>query len=278
VAARRRLVVQARHPSANRRQGLARHRHRQHGALGGRQPQVQAGVVAGEQATQPSTILCWTTFATQVAAGAPQREGQVVDAGPLPHEVKVGQQHRPPVTEQHVVVPEVTVDKLPWQPGDQPSLGLDAEFGELLGHGSQVALGRRGSPALDPLGPTAHGRGDLGRLQVVGEPRPASLLPDLRMLQQVVGLGQQRHPGLQALPGVHDRVMVDVGLHLHQPALEADPRRTLQGRHRRGAWHAPSQQRSSGLVDGAQPLRGDVGPVDPHHIPAVGVAHQQVQA
>jgi hypothetical protein len=52
--------------------------------------------------------------------------------------------------------------------------------------------------------------------------------------------------------------MVHMDLYLHQPPLEAHPRLTLPGRHRRGARHAPGQQRSSGLVDRAQPLGGDV--------------------
>jgi hypothetical protein len=68
--------------------------------------------------------------------GAPQRERQVVDAGPFPHEVEVGQQHRPPTAKQHVVVPKVTVDQLPRQPGDQPGLGLGDQLGQLLGHRS----------------------------------------------------------------------------------------------------------------------------------------------
>jgi hypothetical protein len=34
----------------------------------------------------------------------------------------------------------------------------------------------------------------------------------------------------------------------------------------------------SGLVDRAKSLRGDMVSVDPHHISAVGVANQQVQA
>jgi hypothetical protein len=52
------------------------------------------------------------------------------------------------------------------------------------------------------------------RLEVVGEQRPASVLADLEVAQQVVDLGQQRHPDLQALPAVHNRVIVHVGLHL----------------------------------------------------------------
>jgi len=133
-------------------------------------------------------------------------------------------------------------------------------------------------PAQDPLGPAADRGRDVGGFEVVGEPRLAALLTDIEVAQQVVGLGQQRHPDLHALPGVHHGVVVHVGLDLDQPALDADPSRTPQGRHRRGARHASSQQGGSGLLDRVQPLRGDVGPVDPHHIPVVAVVHQQVQA
>ena len=133
VAARRRLIVQSRHPPADRRQGMARHGRRQRGPRAGRQPQVQAGVVAVDQAAQPSLILGRATLGAKVAAGAPQRQGQVVDAGPLAHEVEIAHQHRPAVAEQHVVVPEVTVDQLAGQPGDQPGLGLADQLGEFLG-------------------------------------------------------------------------------------------------------------------------------------------------
>jgi hypothetical protein len=72
--------------------------------------------------------------------------------------------------------------------------------------------------------------------------------------------------------------MVHIGLYLHQPALDVHPSRTLPGRNRWGARHPANQQRPAGLVDRAQPARGDMGSVDPHHILAVGVANQQVQA
>jgi hypothetical protein len=72
--------------------------------------------------------------------------------------------------------------------------------------------------------------------------------------------------------------MVHIGLHLHQPALQGHPRLAVEGRNQWGARHAPGQEPSSGLVDRAQPPRGDMGSVDPHHIPAIGAPDQQVQA
>jgi hypothetical protein len=134
--------------------------------------------------------------------------------------------------------------------------------GEAFRRVGQPGLGGRGTPAPDPFGSSSGPCLEVGRFEVVGEQRPPPLLADLEVAQEAVGLGEQRHPGRQTPPRIHDRVMVRVGLHLDQPAPDDDPRL------------APP----SGPVDGAQSLRGDVRPVGPGHTPAVAVANQQVQA
>lgn len=115
------------------------------------------------------------------------------------------------------------MDQLPRQPRDQPGLGLGDQLGELLGDRGQASLGSGRPPGLDPLGAEMDSWSDPGGLQVVANcgRRPSS--PTSRGPSRVVGLGQQRHPDLQAPPGVHYRVMADVGLHLDQPALEPAP-------------------------------------------------------
>jgi hypothetical protein len=56
----------------------------QRGPLGLREREIQAGVVVGDQAAQPGTLLRRATGNLQVGAGTMQRQGQVVDAGPFP--------------------------------------------------------------------------------------------------------------------------------------------------------------------------------------------------
>jgi hypothetical protein len=278
VAARCRLVIQPRHPPANRRQGLAGHGQGQPSALAGRQRQVQAGVIAGHQAAQPGTIGRRVAFGAKVAAGAPQRQGQVVDAGPLAHEVESASS-----TGRSVANPTLLSQKSPWtnwqgsREASPPSAWVTSPASSSATVARRRSAGAGSQPRIRSTPPADGGR-NVGRPKMVGEPWPASLLVDLQGAQQVVGLGQQPHPGLQARPAIHDRVMAHIRLRLNQPALEVHPGRTLPGRNQWGARHAPGQQHSSGLMDRTQPRRRHIGSVDAHHIAAVGLANQQVQA
>jgi hypothetical protein len=194
MAPRRRLIVQARHPTPNRRQGLAGHRRWQRCPLGLRERDVQGGVVAGDQAAQPgrSSTGPPPTSRSQRAQCSVRARSSMRARSPMKSKsaTSTGRPWRNPT---------LLSQKSPWT--------------------SWRAAGR---PAPDPLDTPAHPGRDIGGLQVVGELWPPSLLADLQVQEQVVDLGQQRHPNLQALPGVHDRVMVHRG-----PARvnlsEADP-------------------------------------------------------
>jgi len=82
------------------------------------------------------------------------------------------------------------------------------------------------------------------------------------------------HPGGQAVPVVHDRVVAHVLLGLHKVALVADPRRARPRLDEAGGRNATVRQDRADLVDRREARLADVGPIDAYDL-AYHVANEE---
>jgi hypothetical protein len=120
------------------------------------------------------------------------------------------------VAKAHVVVPEVTVHQLAGQrPGAEGGFAGGHPRRQLLGQPRQARLGRGGPPAADPGGGLGGGHDRPGGVQIVGKPRPAPSTGTWMGCNTVWMRLSSSSPTLEAVPAVHDGVVVDEPLDLH---------------------------------------------------------------